>query len=134
MGISLVVVGIAFRFVAQAPAGTAASAGPSAADIVTMLALVVLIACFAFSIGPVVWKVINEIFRGDIRGRAVAVATAVNWGATFLVSQTFLSLAGAIGNSLTFGVFAVFCLISWAWIYDRVPETRGQSLEQIQQI
>jgi MFS transporter, SP family, galactose:H+ symporter len=133
MGISLVVVGAAFRFIAQAPAGAAATA-PSAAGIVTMLALVVFITCFAFSMGPVVWTVINEIFPGYIRGRAVAVATAVNWGATFLVSQTFLTLIGAIGNTLTFWLFALFCGVSWVWIYYRVPETKEQTLEQIQQI
>jgi hypothetical protein len=44
-----------------------------------------------------------------------------------------LSLVGAIGKSLTFGVFTVFCGVSWVWIYYRVPETKGQSLEQIQQ-
>jgi sugar porter (SP) family MFS transporter len=134
MGLSLVVVGAAFRFIAQAPAGAAAAAGPSAAGIVTMLALVVFITCFAFSMGPVVWTVINEIFPGYIRGRAVAVATAVNWGATFLVSQTFLTLIGAIGNTLTFWLFALFCGVSWIWIYYRVPETKGQTLEHIQQI
>ena len=48
--------------------------------------------------GPVVWTVINEVFPGHIRGRAVAVATAVNWGSAFLVSQSFLSLIEAIGN------------------------------------
>lgn len=134
MGISLVVVGAAFRFIGHAAGGAAAAAGPSAAGIVTMLALVVFIACFAFSMGPVVWTVINEIFPGYIRGRAVAVATAVNWGATFLVSQTFLSLIGAIGNTLTFWLFALCCAVSWVWIYYRVPETKEQTLEQIQQI
>ena len=72
------------------------------------------------------------IFPGHIRGRAVAVATAVNWGSAFLVSQFFLTVIGAIGNSLTFWLFAVFCVIAWVWIYFRVPETKGQSLEQIQ--
>ena len=84
--------------------------------------------------GPVVWTVINEVFPGHIRGRAVAVATAVNWGSAFLVSQFFLSVIGAIGNSLTFWLFALFCGIAWVWIYFRVPETKGQSLEQIQQL
>jgi SP family galactose:H+ symporter-like MFS transporter len=135
MGISLVVVGIAFRFIGPAPAGGAeATAAPSSAGIVTMLALVVFIACFAFSMGPVVWTVINEVFPGYIRGRAVAVATAVNWAAAFLVSQTFLSLIDAIGNTLTFWLFGAFCGVAWLWIYYRVPETKGQSLEQIQQM
>jgi sugar porter (SP) family MFS transporter len=133
MGISLVVVGTAFRFIGAAPAGTAA-AGPSGAGIVTLLALVAFITCFAFSMGPVVWTVINEIFPGHIRGRAVAVATAVNWGAAFLVSQGFLSLISVIGDSLTFWLFALFCGLGWVWIYRTVPETKGQSLEQIQQL
>ncbi len=133
MAVSLVVVGIAFRFIGAAPVATAATgAAPSAAGIVTLLALVGFIICFAFSMGPVVWTVINEIFPGHIRGRAVAVATAVNWGSAFLVSQFFLTLIGAIGNSLTFWLFALFCVAAWVWIYFRVPETKGQSLEQIQ--
>ncbi len=133
MGGSLAVVGIAFQFIAKAAAG-AASTGPSEAGIVTLFALVAFIICFAFSMGPVTWTVINEIFPGHIRGRAVAVATAVNWGAAFLVSQSFLSLIEAMGISWTFGLFALFCGVAWIWIFYRVPETKGQSLEQIQQL
>jgi MFS transporter, SP family, galactose:H+ symporter len=133
MGGSLAVVGIAFKFIAKAAVG-AASTGPSEAGIVTLFALVAFIICFAFSMGPVTWTVINEVFPGHIRGRAVAVATAVNWGAAFLVSQSFLSLIEAMGISWTFGLFALFCGVAWIWIFYRVPETKGQSLEQIQQL
>jgi SP family galactose:H+ symporter-like MFS transporter len=133
MGVSLSVVGIAFRFIGTAPAGTAAAA-PNSAGIVTLLALVAFIICFAFSMGPVVWTVINEVFPGHIRGRAVAVATAANWGSAFLVSQCFLSIIGVIGNSFTFWLFGLFCGLGWIWIYRAVPETKGQSLEQIQQL
>ena len=133
MGVSLTVGGIAFRFIDAAPSG-AAAAGPSGAGIVTLMALVAFIICFAFSMGPVVWTVINEVFPGHIRGRAVAVATAANWGSAFLVSQCFLSIIGLIGNSLTFWLFALFCGLGWVWIYRAVPETKGQSLEQIQQL
>ena len=84
--------------------------------------------------GPVVWTVINEIFPGRIRGRAVAVATAANWGAAFLVSQGFLSLVDAIGDGPAFWLFALLCGLGWIWIYYAVvPETKGRSLEQIQQ-
>jgi sugar porter (SP) family MFS transporter len=133
MGVSLLAVGAAFQFIEQAPnPAAAAGAGPSWAGIVTLLALVVFIVCFAFSLGPVVWTVINEIFPGRIRGRGVALATAVNWGAAFLVSQCFLSLVDAMGNALTFWLFALFCGVGWVWIYYSVPETKGQSLEQIE--
>jgi sugar porter (SP) family MFS transporter len=129
MGISLAVVGAAFRYIGAAPA---AATGPTTAGIVTVLALVFFIVCFAFSLGPVTWTVINEIFPAHIRGRGVAVATAVNWGSAFLVSQGFLSLVDGIGSSLSFWLFAVFCAAGWVWIYYRVPETKGQTLEEIQ--
>jgi sugar porter (SP) family MFS transporter len=132
MGLSLAVVGTAFQLIPAA--GQAAAEGPSTAGIVTVVALVAFIACFAFSLGPVVWTVINEVFPARIRGRGVALATAVNWGSAFLVSQFFLSLVDAIGSSLTFFLFAVFCAVGWVWIYRAVPETKKKSLEQIQQM
>jgi sugar porter (SP) family MFS transporter len=133
MGVSLLVVGAAFQFIEQAQGAAAdTGGGPSAAGIVTLLALVVFIVSFAFSLGPVVWTVINEIFPGRIRGRGVALATAVNWGAAFLVSQCFLPLVDAMGSALTFWLFALFCGVGWVWIYYSVPETKGQSLEQIE--
>ncbi len=131
MGVSLLVVGIAFQFIPPV-ADISQTAGPSTAGIVTLIALVVFIISFAFSLGPVVWTVINEVFPGRVRGRGVAFATAVNWGSAFLVSQCFLSLVNAIGNALTFWLFALFCGIGWIWIYYSVPETKGQSLEQIE--
>ena len=104
----------------------------STAGIVTLIALMVFIVSFAFSLGPVVWTVINEIFPGRVRGRAVAVATAVNWGAAFLVSEFFLTLVDAIGEAGTFALFAIFCVAGGIWVYRHVPETKGRSLEQIE--
>jgi sugar porter (SP) family MFS transporter len=104
----------------------------STAGMITLVALVVFIASFAFSLGPVVWTVINEIFPGRVRGRAVAVATAVNWGAAFVVSEFFLTLVDAIGEAWTFCLFAIFCVVGGVWIYRHVPETKGRSLEQIE--
>ncbi len=125
MGVSLATVG--FAFLALDRGGASHAAG-----IVTLAALVVFIASFAFSLGPVVWTLINEIFPGRVRGRAVAVATAVNWGAAFLVSEFFLSLVNAVGEPATFGLFAFFCAVGGVWIYRNVPETKGSSLEQIE--
>jgi MFS transporter, SP family, galactose:H+ symporter len=131
MGASLIVAGAAFRFIA--PEGQA-TAGPTVAGIVTVFALVVFITSFAFSLGPVTWTVINEVFPARVRGRGVALATAINWGSAYLVSQFFLSLVQAIGSSMTFWLFALFCVIGWVWVYRAVPETKQQSLEQIQKL
>ena len=125
MGVSLAAVGFAFR--QSTGVGEHASLG-----VVTLAALVVFIVSFAFSLGPVTWTVINEIYPGDIRGRAVAVATAVNWGAAFLVSEFFLSIVKAIGQAYAFWLFAAFCALGLAWVTVAVPETRGRSLEEIE--
>ena len=132
MTTSLIVVGGAFEFMKSATPD--AAAGPSVAGLVTLAGLVVFIISFAFSLGPVVWTVINEIFPGRIRGRAVAICTAVNWGSAFLVSQFFLSLVDGIGSAITFWLFASLSVVGWIWVYFYVPETKGQSLEQIQQL
>jgi MFS family permease len=53
--------------------------GTKGMGLITLVALVVFIACFAFSLGPIAWTIINEIFPSRVRGEAVAVATAANW-------------------------------------------------------
>jgi MFS transporter, SP family, galactose:H+ symporter len=126
MALSLAVVGFAFW-----QSSTGGNLGSSAGWI-TLVALVVFIISFAFSAGPVTWTVINEIYPNEIRGRAVAVATAVNWASAFLVSAFFLSLVHAIGQAYTFWLFAAFCLIGLIWVMAAVPETRGRSLEEIE--
>jgi len=107
--------------------------GPSTAGIVTLIGMIVFIASFAFSLGPVVWTLISEIFPNRIRGKAMAVATAFNWAFCFIVSASFLSIVNAIGLGTTFGLFAVLCVIAFFWVRAKVPETKGKSLEQIQQ-
>jgi Na+/melibiose symporter-like transporter len=67
------------------------------------------------------------------RSRAMAVCTIFNWGANFLVAQTFLSLAGAISQQGVFFLYAGLALISVVFFWIKVPETRGRSLEEIQE-
>ena len=79
MAVSLTTVGISFHYLGQVSTGlTDSTSGPSTAGVITRVGLVVFIASFAFSLGPVVWTAINEIFPSRVRGRAVALATAVN--------------------------------------------------------
>jgi sugar porter (SP) family MFS transporter len=129
MALSLAVVGTCFLKL-----GDDAPAGESMAGIFTLVALVVYIACFAFSLGPVVWTMINEIYPNRVRGRAVAVATAANWGAAWLVSQFFLTLVDGIGQAATFYLFAAFAVLALVWIAARVPETKGRTLEEIEEM
>ena len=126
MAISMVVVGGAFDAMRLATAGLPASPLAGAGGVM-LLGLMTFIICFGFSVGPVVWTVINEIFPGHIRGRGVAISTAINWGAAFLVNQGFLSLIDIIGNAFSFWVFALTSGLGWVWVYREIPETRGFS-------
>jgi sugar porter (SP) family MFS transporter len=127
MGTSLAVVGACF-----VKLDDAVGSGESMAGIFMLVALVVFIASFAFSLGPVVWTIINEIFPNRVRGRAVAVATAVNWGAAYLVSRYFLTLIEDIGKPATFWLFAFFSVCAFVFIKRIVPETKGRTLEEIE--
>jgi SP family galactose:H+ symporter-like MFS transporter len=134
MGVSLAVVGVAFGSLGDISHDPATPSSTSTAGVVTLVALVVYIASFAFSLGPVVWTVINEIFPRSVRGRGVALATAVNWLSAWLVSQFFLSLVNAVGESGTFYLFAAACAFAFLWIVRAVPETKGRTLEDIERM
>ena len=90
------------------------------------------VASFAVGLGPGAWVYIAEIFPTNVRGRAMSVATAALWLSCILVSNSFLSLLHALGPSLTFGCYAGVCAVAVAF-FTRLPETRGKSLETIEQ-
>ena len=131
MGVSLVVVGAMFELLGH---GSGKGGGSSVTGTVTLIFLVTFIASFAFSLGPVVWTIINEIYPSHIRGRAVAVATAANWFAAWLVSQFFLSLVNLITEAGTFWLFAGFCAVTYVFVLRFVPETKGRSLEEVERL
>jgi MFS family permease len=135
MGISLAVMATCFhRLEKLSIHSTSATNKPSNAGVILLVAMVVFIASFAFSLGPVVWTVINEIYLSTVRGRGVAIATAANWGAAWLVTQFFLTLTGWIGEAATFFLFAAMCGVGFAFVWFLVPETKGKTLAQIQQM
>jgi MFS transporter, SP family, galactose:H+ symporter len=120
-----------FERLGKVSAGTHAS-GPTTDGVITLVGLIVFIASFAFSLGPVVWTIINEVYPTHIRSRAVAVATAANWFAAWLVAQFFLSLVGLITEAGTFWLFAGFCALTFLFVRFFVPETKGKSLEEVE--
>ncbi|MGW8257336.1 MAG: sugar porter family MFS transporter [Thermoguttaceae bacterium] len=96
------------------------------------------IACFALSVGPVTWVILSEIFPNRIRGRAMSLATLALWSANFLVSQTFPMmdenswLVAHFNHGFPFYVYAGFCAVLVVIVWLGVPETKGQSLEEIE--
>jgi SP family sugar porter-like MFS transporter len=94
--------------------------------------VVAAIACYAMTLAPVVWVVISEIFPTKIRGLAVGVATFFLWMACFVLTYTFPLLNSALGASGTFWLYGVICLLGFLYIRKNLPETKGKSLEEIE--
>ncbi len=90
------------------------------------------IACFAGSLGPVVWVVISEIFPTRIRGRAMSIATVSLWIACASVAQLFPVMLARLDGAFTFGIFAAMCVVAFLFILIMVPETKGKTLEEIE--
>ena len=93
--------------------------------------MVVFIASFAFSLGPVVWTVISEVFPTHVRAKGMSAATAVNWGSAFVLTLLFPDLIDWIGNSATFGLLAGLTVVALWWTWRSVPETKGKTLEEV---
>jgi sugar porter (SP) family MFS transporter len=90
------------------------------------------VAFFAVGLGPVVWLLLSEIFPTAIRGRAMSLATISLWVACFVVSLTFLPLVKVLSMAGAFWLYAAICLVTFVFVWRVIPETRGQSLEEIE--
>jgi SP family galactose:H+ symporter-like MFS transporter len=105
-------------------------------NVVAWLAVVTLmayVAFFAISLGPIFWLLIAEIYPLRIRGIAEGTAASANWAANLLVSMTFLTLVEAVGPTRTFWLYGILAVASWVFSYYLVPETKGRTLEEIEQ-
>ncbi|MCM4164014.1 MULTISPECIES: sugar porter family MFS transporter [unclassified Arenibacter] len=86
---------------------------------------------FSVGMGGVYWVVVSEIFPNRVRGRAMTISVIFLWGGNFLVAQFFPLMLSVLMEQVFF-VFAVSCGICFLFIYLTVPETKGQSLEEIE--
>ena len=99
---------------------------------ITVLSVAAYVAFFAVGLGPVFWLLIAEIFPLAVRGRAMSLATISNWGFNLVVTITFLSLIDLFGRTGTFLLYAVLTLMALVFTAVLVPETKGRSLEEIE--
>ncbi|KAK2703228.1 hypothetical protein QYM36_018253 [Artemia franciscana] len=99
---------------------------------IPLLLLMIIVGSFALGLGPVPWLLMSEIFSSDVRASASAVAVAVNWSCVFAVTKVFPTLVAKFGSYLMFWSFAVVCSFGCFIIVLIVPETKGKTLEEIQ--
>jgi sugar porter (SP) family MFS transporter len=99
---------------------------------VVIVALLLYIASFAISIGPLPHVMMSEIFPLNVRGPGMSMASISNWGFNFLVVFTFPLMLAGVGLAFTFTIFAIICIGGILFTLARVPETTGISLEAIE--
>ncbi len=92
------------------------------------------IAVYAATLGPVTWVTVSEIFPNRVRGNAMSLATLALWIANFFTTASFPILKSAFGLPITFGIHGIICLIYFIFIFFRIPETKGKSLEEIEEM
>lgn len=90
------------------------------------------IASFAFSLGPIPWIIMSEIFPTKIRGRAMAIATLVLFAANWIIAQLFPLLSSTLGEHGTFWLLAAFTIPTFFFTWKVLPETKGKSLEELE--
>lgn len=93
--------------------------------------MMVYVGCFAFSLGPIVWLLISEIFPLRVRALGMSVCTLANWVGNFLVSQFFLTMVERLGRPVTFWIYAALCVVTLLFVRAMVPETKQELLERI---
>jgi sugar porter (SP) family MFS transporter len=129
----LLYIGLIGMFVALAVLGYA-FAQPHLSGSLAGIALVstmLYVGCFAFSLGPIVWLLISEIFPLPARGLGMSISTLSNWVGNFAVSQFFLTMVTLLGRPTTFGIYAVLCIVTIVFVRTMVPETKRELLEQV---
>ncbi|WP_178983367.1 sugar porter family MFS transporter [Winogradskyella helgolandensis] len=107
--------------------------------VLSLIGVLIFIASFALSMGPVVWVLLSEMFPNKIRSVAMSVAVAAQWAANYVVSQSFPIVMGSETNnsapwngSLPYYIFIAFILIIVYITYKFIPETKGKTLEEIE--
>jgi SP family arabinose:H+ symporter-like MFS transporter len=129
----LLLIGSASMTLCLAVIGSAFQTGHTSGPLV-LIFILLYVASFAVSLGPVVWVVMSEIFPNRIRGKATAIASMALWAADYVVSQTFPPMLTSIGPAVTFWIFGVLSLIAFFFSWRVVPETKGKSLEEIESL
>ncbi len=109
----------------------------------SLIGVLIFIASFAMSMGPVVWVILSEIFPNRVRSIAMSIAVAAQWLANYAVSFSFplvvesdanklQILGGTWNNSLPYFIFSAFIFILIIFVWKFIPETKGKTLEEME--
>lgn len=112
--------------------GTILEAATNINATLILIGIMGFIACFAFSLGPVMWVLLSELYPIKYRGAAIGLIGFVNSLTSWVVQQIFPWELSNLGNALTFLIFGLIALVGFFILYKILPETKGKSLEEIE--
>lgn len=101
---------------------------------IILIVVMIAIAIYAMTLAPVIWVVLSEVFPNKVRGLAMAIATSALWIACFILTYTFPILHKLFGAGGTFWLYAFICISGCLYVYKKLPETKGRTLEEVEAI
>ncbi|HNP18670.1 MAG TPA: sugar porter family MFS transporter [Fulvivirga sp.] len=105
--------------------------------IISLIGMLTFIASFALSMGPVTWVLLSEIFPNKVRSTAMSIAVAAQWLFNAIVANTFPMINGSETNTIVFNgalpyfIFAALCIVTVFFVWKFIPETKGKTLEEM---
>jgi sugar porter (SP) family MFS transporter len=127
--------GLTGMIIALLATGAAFYLKPVLGDTLIYVALVTILlynSFFAFSLAPLGWLIISEVFPLKVRGVGMSIGSLTNWITNAIVAFTFLKLVNVLSPAGAFWVYAAVSIAAIIWGYHYIPETKGVSLEQIE--
>lgn len=106
---------------------------PNASPMMIVVFLSIYVAAYSFTWAPLTWVLVGEVFPLAIRGRASGAASSANWVGSFAVGLLFPIMTAHMPQDAVFAIFGVICLAGVWFILKCVPETKGRSLEEIEE-
>ena len=125
VGMAVAMIALGFAFYAKLGGYTA------------LICMMVYVAAFALSWGPVTWVLLAEIFPNDIRNKAMPIAVAAQWLSNWLVSATFpvmnenSYLVDTFNNGFAYWIYGIMSVLAAIFVLKYVPETKGKTLEEM---
>lgn len=99
-----------------------------------LIAILLYVAAFAISLGPVMWTMLSEIFPGNVKGIAISIVGFFNSLVSYTVTQFFPWELSNLGPTITFAIYAVLAALSLLFVLKYVVETKGKSLEEVEEL
>ncbi|XP_028768121.1 monosaccharide-sensing protein 2 isoform X1 [Neltuma alba] len=111
--------------------GSLVNLGSTVNASISTISVVVYFCCFVMGFGPIPNILCAEIFPTRVRGLCIAICALTFWIGDIIVTYSLPVMLNSVGLAGVFGIYAVVCLIAWAFVFMKVPETKGMPLEVI---